>query len=44
MGGDIAVDVSGNSYVVGYSHGPTSGSDLTSIKYDTDGVQQWVQA
>jgi uncharacterized delta-60 repeat protein len=40
----IAVDVSGNSYVVGYSHGPTSGSDLTSIKYDTDGVEQWVEA
>jgi uncharacterized delta-60 repeat protein len=40
----IVVDVNGNSYVVGYSHGPTSGSDLTSIKYDTDGVQQWVQA
>jgi uncharacterized delta-60 repeat protein len=40
----IAVDVNGNSYVVGYSHGPTSGSDLTSIKYDPDGVQQWVQA
>jgi uncharacterized delta-60 repeat protein len=40
----IAVDSDGNSYVVGYSHGPTSGSDLTSIKYDTDGVQQWVQA
>ena len=40
----IAVDVNGNSYVVGYSNGPTSGSDLTSIKYDTDGVQQWLQA
>jgi uncharacterized delta-60 repeat protein len=40
----IAVDAKGNSYVVGYSHGLTSGSDLTSIKYDTDGVQQWVQA
>ena len=40
----IAVDVNGNSYVVGYSHGLTSGSDLTSIKYDTDGVQQWLQA
>jgi len=36
----IAVDVNGNSYVVGYSHGPTSGSDLTSIEYDSDGVQQ----
>jgi hypothetical protein len=40
----IAVDVNGNSYVVGYGHGLTSGSDLTSIKYDTDGVEQWVQA
>jgi uncharacterized delta-60 repeat protein len=40
----MAVDVNGNSYVVGYGHGLTSGSDLTSIKYDTDGVQQWVQA
>ena len=40
----IAVDLNGNSYVVGYSHGLTSGSDLTSIKYNTDGVQQWVQA
>ena len=38
------MDVNGNSYVVGYSHGLTSGSDLTSIKYDTDGVQQWLQA
>jgi hypothetical protein len=40
----IAVDGSGNSYVVGYGHGLTPGSDLTSIKYDTDGVDQWVQA
>jgi hypothetical protein len=40
----IAVDVNGNSYVVGYGHGLTSGSDLTSLKYDTDGVEQWVQA
>jgi uncharacterized delta-60 repeat protein len=40
----IAVDVDGNSYVVGYGHRLTSGSDLTSIKYDTDGVEQWVQA
>jgi hypothetical protein len=40
----IAVDTSGNSYVVGYSNGLTSGSDLTTIKYDTSGIQQWVQA
>jgi uncharacterized delta-60 repeat protein len=39
----IAVDTDGNSYVVGYGYGLTSGSDLTSIKYNTDGVQQWVQ-
>jgi uncharacterized delta-60 repeat protein len=43
-GWSIAVDSNGNSYVVGYSHGLTSGSDLTLIKYDTDGVQQWLQA
>ena len=40
----IAVEANGSSYVVGYSHGLTSGSDLTLIKYDTDGVQQWLQA
>jgi hypothetical protein len=40
----IAVDANGSSYVVGYSHGTTSGSDLTSVKYDTDGNEQWVQA
>jgi uncharacterized delta-60 repeat protein len=39
----IAVDASGNSYVVGYGHAPASGSDLTTIKYDTAGVQQWVE-
>jgi uncharacterized delta-60 repeat protein len=40
----IAVDVDGNSCAVGYGHGLTSGSDLTSIKYNADGVEQWVQA
>jgi uncharacterized delta-60 repeat protein len=38
----IAVDQDGNSYVVGYGHGLTSGSDLTTIKYNTDGAQQWL--
>jgi uncharacterized delta-60 repeat protein len=38
----IAVDQGGNSYVVGYGHGLTSGSDLTTIKYNTDGAQQWL--
>ena len=40
----IAVDNSGNSYVVGYGNGLTSGADLTTIKYNSDGVQQWLQA
>jgi len=40
----IAVDAVGNSYVVGYGNGLTSGADLTTIKYDTGGVQQWVEA
>jgi uncharacterized delta-60 repeat protein len=40
----IAVDADGNSYVVGYGNGLTSGADLTTIKYDTEGVQQWLQA
>jgi Beta-propeller repeat len=40
----IAVNTDGDSYVVGYGHALTSGSDLTSIKYNTDGAQQWVQA
>ena len=40
----IAVDADGSSYVVGYGNGLTSGADLTTIKYDTGGVQQWVEA
>ena len=39
----IAIDADGNSYVVGYGHGLTSGSDLTTVKYNTAGVQQWVE-
>ncbi len=38
----IVVDASGNVYVTGYSYGNTSGSDYTTIKYDSSGVQQWV--
>lgn len=40
----IAVDPDGNSYVVGYGNGLSSGTDITTIKYDTAGVQQWLQA
>jgi uncharacterized delta-60 repeat protein len=39
----IVVDTEGNSYTVGYSNGLASGSDLTAIKYSTDGFREWVQ-
>jgi hypothetical protein len=39
---DMIVDAAGNSYVTGYSAG-VGGMDYTTIKYDTDGVEQWVK-
>ncbi len=45
-GGDkatsIALDRFGNVYVTGYSYGSESNSDYATIKYDSNGVQQWV--
>ncbi len=38
----LAVDGSGNVYVTGYSEDYYTGDDYATVKYDPDGVQQWV--
>ncbi len=39
----IAVDASGNVFVIGNSNGGSSSIDFVTIKYNSAGVQQWVQ-
>lgn len=43
QGSMIILDNAGNVYVTGYSYNLNSSQDITTIKYNTNGVLQWVQ-
>jgi uncharacterized delta-60 repeat protein len=42
-GNAIAVDASGNVYITGYTVSNASSSDYLTIRYNSAGVQQWLQ-
>jgi hypothetical protein len=43
QGTALALDSAGNVYVTGYSPGVGSGTDVVTLKYDSNGNQLWVQ-
>lgn len=38
----MVLDSSGNSYITGYSFNNETGADIVTIKFNTDGIQQWL--
>jgi len=44
IGNAITLDNNGNVYVTGYSLDATHNSQMTTIKYSSTGVEQWVQS
>lgn len=38
----VAVDTAGNVYVTGSSHGIGTSDDFATIKYDAQGIEQWI--